>query len=225
MRLANLVFGVVGMVLCSAVATEARAQDEKTQDDAADGGGESDKKEADKKDEDEPKAKKKAEEPEDTNDNEDDVRFRGGISGGGGIMYFTVGSSFGNESLLLGIGGIDGRVGVQFNDMIGLYVQPQVGIYGASGAVGGLAAGAILVDFTFFDQLFVGVGAGGGVLNNPAAAEIIARFGGYPVFGEGEGGRRKGLMLGIDFRLFIAPTGGSTLIAPSPTLNIGYEAY
>ncbi len=32
-------------------------------------------------------------------------------------------------------------------------------------------------------------------------------------------------MLGIAMRLFIAPSGGATWVAPSPTFNIGYEAF
>lgn len=167
---------------------------------------------------------KKPLEPEEEED-EDGVRFRGGISGGGGAMIFATSSSFGG-TYNLGIGGVDGRIGVQINDLIGVYAQPQVGIYGGGLGVGGLAGGALVVDFTFFDQLFVGVGGGGAILNNPAAGEVIVRVGGYPAFGLGENGiRRKGLMIGIDLRIFIAPTGADTLIAPSPTLNIGYEAY
>ncbi len=173
--------------------------------------------------EDDEPAKKKAppaEEPD-----EDGVRFRGGISGGGGAMIFATDSSLGG-SFTLGIGGLDGRLGVQINDLIGIYAQPQLGIYGGDIGVGGLAGGVLVVDFTFIDQIFVGVGGGGGILNNPAAGEVILRAGGYPAFGLGEDGiRRKGLMLGVDLRVFIAPTGSGTLIAPSPTFNIGYEAY
>ncbi len=157
---------------------------------------------------------------------EDHPRFRGGISAGGGLMFFTAASSFGNASATFGIGGLDGRLGVQINDLIGVYVQPQVGVYGASAGVGGLAGGAALIDFTFIDRLFVGVGGGGVILNSPGAGEVILRVGGYPAMGFGaDKVRRKGLMLGIDMRIFIAPSGGATLVAPSPTFNIGYEAF
>jgi hypothetical protein len=183
-----------------------------------------------KKKGDEKGEKKKDQEVEDEEpEDEDGVRFRGGISGGGGLMMFATDSSLGG-TYKLGIGGVDGRVGVQINDLIGVYLQPQLGIYGGkigeAVGVGGLAGAALLVDFTFIDQIFVAVGGGGGILNNPAAGELIVRFGGYPAFGMAENNiQRKGLMLGIDFRLFVAPTSSGTLIAPSPTLNIGYEVY
>lgn len=155
---------------------------------------------------------------------DDGVRFRGGISGGGGAMIFAAEGA--GLAGTLGVGGVDGRLGVQINDLIGIYAQPQLGIYGGGVGVGGLVGGVAVVDFTFIDQIFVGVGAGGGLLNSPGAAEIIVRAGGYPVFGFGEDNvRRKGLMVGLDLRTFIAPTAGVTIIGISPTVNIGYEAF
>lgn len=218
--LASMLWPLAAVFALSVSFREARADDEPAgEDKPADQAEPAAKPAADDEEEDAPARKKQPAE------REEEVLFRGGISGGGGIMYFTTDSQLGG-SVLAGVGGVDGRVGVQFNDLIGLYVQPQVGLYGASGAIGGLAGGAVVVDFTFFDQLFVGAGAGAVVLNNPAAAEVILRVGGYPAFGFGEdGNRRKGLMLGIDFRLFIAPFNSETIIAPSPTFNIGYEAY
>jgi hypothetical protein len=151
---------------------------------------------------------------------EDEPRFRGGISGGGGGFFI--------EGVAGGIGGLDGRLGVQINDLIGVYAQPQLGIYGVtlSGfgtGIGGMVAGTVAVDFTFIDQIFVGVGGGGGILNNPAAGELLFRAGGYPLIGFGDDGiRRKGLMLSADVRVFFV-SGGLTVV--SPTVNIGYEAF
>jgi len=149
---------------------------------------------------------------------DDEVRFRGGISGGGGGIFLN---GYG-----LGLGGVDGRLGVQLMDLIGIYVQPQLGIYGGSigGAtgIGGLIGGSAVVDFTFIDQLFVGVGGGGGILNNPAFGEVHFRAGGYPLMGFGEDGIiRKGLMLSADVRLFFVS--GTVLV--SPTASIGYEVF
>lgn len=149
---------------------------------------------------------------------DDGVRFRGGVSGGGGALI--------GAGLTLGMGGFDGRMGVQINDLIGVYAQPQLSIYGGSAGflsgVGGIAGGTAVVDFTFIDQIFVGAGAGYAVLNNPHGPVVHIRAGGYPLFGYGEDGiRRKGLMLGADLRLHIVS--GEVFVAPMA--SIGYEAF
>ncbi|HSC86167.1 MAG TPA: hypothetical protein VLC09_02810, partial [Polyangiaceae bacterium] len=87
----------------------------------------------------------------------DGARFRFGVAGGGGFLSGS--DSFGG-SATYGYGGMDLRFGAQINDLIGVYAQPQLGFYGANGGVGGLAGVTALVDFTFLDQFFVGVGAG-----------------------------------------------------------------
>jgi len=79
-----------------------------------------------------------------------------------------------------------------------------------------------VVDFTFLDQIFVGAGGGGIILQSVPAGELHIRAGGYPVFTHGlDGLRRKGLMLGLDMRIFFA--GGATVM--NPMLSVGYEAY
>jgi hypothetical protein len=165
-----------------------------------------------------PAKARRAEIPEEEEVDEDGVRFRGGVSGGGGGLFL--------ENYTMGIGGFDGRVGVQINDLIGVYAQPQVGVYGGDlggiGGIGGLAGASVVVDFTFLDQIFVGAGGGFAILNNPLAGELHLRAGGYPLMGYGEDGvRRKGLMLSADVRMFFLE--GYVLL--SPTASIGYEAF
>lgn len=123
-------------------------------------------------------------------------------------------------------GGVDLRLGLQINELIGIYVQPQLGFYagefGGVTGVGGLLGGSILADFTFADRLFAAAGAGFALLNNPSGPEIHLRAGGYPLASSGgENGRRKGLMLGVDVRMHFVS--GSTFFAP--TLCIGYESF
>lgn len=148
----------------------------------------------------------------------DGVRFRGGISGGGGGLFVS--------GFAAGVGGLDGRLGVQINDLVGLYVQPQfcvgAGKLGNGTGFTGTAGGSLVVDFTLADRFFVGVGGGGGVINNPAAGMVHFRVGGYPAMGYGANGiRRKGLMLGADVRIWVAS--GITVL--SPMASIGYEAF
>jgi hypothetical protein len=154
---------------------------------------------------------------------EDGVRFRGGISGGAGAEVVL-------DCCTAGMGGVDGRLGVQVMDLLGIYAQLH-GSFGSFGEIAGsalfgltgTAAATVLADFTFIDQIFVGAGAGYGVLNNPHGPVVHLRAGGYPYMDFGEDGvRRKGLMLGVDVRVFIT-TGD--LIAVYPMAQIGYEAF
>jgi hypothetical protein len=150
---------------------------------------------------------------------EDGLRFRGGVDiAGGGLLV----SGFG-----VGMGGVDGRIGLQINDLIGAYVQPHLafggGKYHGASVFTGVAGASGIVDFTFFDQLFVGGGGGFayvGEIPDPGAS-LHFRFGGYPLQGDGEGARRKGLLIGADLHVHFVQ--GFTLL--QPMLAIGYEAF
>jgi hypothetical protein len=152
----------------------------------------------------------------------DGARFRWGISAGGG--YEKVAGFSGP------MGGVDCRLGVQINDMWAVYAQPHISIGSLSTGTGSLGiAGltgtfgvAALGEVTFIDRLFAAAGVGYGVLNNPSGFMVQARLGGYPLMGRGEDGiRRKGLMLGVDFRTIFVQ--GYTAILVFGT--IGYEAF
>lgn len=152
----------------------------------------------------------------------DGVRFRGGISAGGGGLY------------LLGRGmpgaTVDGRIGVQFNDLIALYAQPQLAFFyleqdspfGEFDSAIGVLGGTALLDFTFWDDFFLAAGGGVAVLNNPVVPAIHFRTGFYPWMEHGEDNvRRKGFLLGFDLRLL--PYGGEVNVMP--TVSLGYDAY
>lgn len=173
----------------------------------------------------------------------DGARFRGGVD-------VTFGGLFGSKDAVKYTGfagGVDGHIGVQINDLVGIYAVPHF-TFGkvkvevppldqSSGWV--VFTGTAVVDFTFIDQIFVGVG-GGGTYQGPTCTNcqalgggvLHARFGGYPVIGLGEDGiRRKGLMIGAElFVNFVsqlsAPAGVDTsIIFIEPMLTIGYEAF
>lgn len=151
-------------------------------------------------------------------DGADGTRFRFGVAAGLGMMFSSVPT--------FTYSGVDLRFGAQINDMIAVYAVPQLGYYftGAEGTfgAGGLAGVSAIVDFTFIDRVFVGGGAGFGVLNNPSGPELHFRAGGYPLMSKSsEKVRRKGLMLGMDLRVHFLE--GLTVVAP--TLNIGYDAF
>ena len=148
----------------------------------------------------------------------DGVRFRGGISLGGGGEFVS--------GFTAGLGGLDGRLGVQINKLVGVYLQPHFSAgAGSIGSVSGAtatAAATVLADFTFIDRIFVGAGAGYGLVNNPHGAAIHVRFGGYPLMKFSEvAPRRKGLMVGADLRTYFTQVGPVVQLMAA----VGYEAY
>ena len=152
----------------------------------------------------------------------DGLRFRGGISLGGGLEKVSIVSG--------PMVGVDGRLGVQVNNLLAIYAQPHLSFGSLSASAGGTTvsgatgtfAVAAMADVTLIDHLFVGAGFGYGILNNPKGPMFQARLGGYPLMTRGENGiRRKGLMIGGDFRsIFITGATGIMLMAA-----IGYEAF
>ena len=86
----------------------------------------------------------------------------------------------------------------------------------------GTFVGAVMGEATFIDRLFVGAGAGYGILNNPSGAAIEGRFGGYPIMSRSETGpRRKGLTVAGDVRAIFVDGATGTLIMGC----IGYDAF
>jgi len=146
------------------------------------------------------------------------ARFRFGVAGGPGLIA--------GSRTLLGYGGFDLRLGMQLNQQVGLYVQPQLGLYGGdagnTSGVGGVAGVSGLVDVMLTDELFVAGGAGYAVLTSLAGPELHLRFGGYPVLrGGSAGARRKALMLGVDLRVYFLDVAAFV----APTFNVGFETF
>jgi hypothetical protein len=152
----------------------------------------------------------------------DGVRFRGGIALSGGGEFAS--------GFEVGMGGVEGCVGVQINNLIGLYVQPSLSVgvgrlRGVEGVTGTLGISA-LIDFTITDYFFAGIGGGAGILNNPFGPEIHFRVGGYPVVVVGEDGySRQGLMLGIDARIFFLQNGPEMYPVTQILASVGYEVF
>jgi len=145
--------------------------------------------------------------------------------------------------------GAQGNLGVQVNDLIGIYAAPSLDII--FGDLGGVNLGtAVLVDFTFDDTIQIGVGpdigafaAIGGDSSGIAAAggQLYGgrlHFAAFPLVGDGANGiRRKGLALGLDVRFLVGEVGFAALSSSgtasatatdfilSPMAFIGYEAF
>lgn len=155
-------------------------------------------------------------------DSSDGGRFRFGINGAVGME-----SAAGASGAMFGM---DLRLGYQLNNLLAIYLQPHLSFGSLSMSGGGVTASGVTGTFiatvmgeaTFLDRFFGGAGVGYGLFNNPSGFAIDLRAGGYPLMGHGdEGPRRKGLMLGVDFRTVFLD--GATGI--HFTGNIGYEAF
>lgn len=149
----------------------------------------------------------------------DGGRFRFGVALGAGPLS--------TDGLSMTYYGADLRFGWQLNDALAVYAQPQLGYYQIDGASalfgsGGLIGTSVVADYTLMDRFFAGAGVGYAVLNSPSGLELHLRAGGYPLMSRSDSKvRRRGLMLGLDFRMHFVE--GYTFIAP--TFNVGYDAF
>ena len=122
--------------------------------------------------------------------------------------------------------GIDGRIGVQINNIFGIYAQPHLSFGGGSSGATGTFAATALVDFTFIDRIFVAAGGGYGLANAPSGPALHIRAGAYPLVGRGDGSIvRKGLMVGVDARLIFISDAAPSYTVVQVMGAIGYEAF
>ena len=172
----------------------------------------------------------------------DGARFRGGVSLEGGALTVP-------NVVNVGVAGVQGQLGAQINNFVGVYAVPSFDI--VFGKVGGVnLSSAVLVDFTL-GSVSIGVGpdvgvfAGIGGSSTSMSAAGGALYGGrlhlawYPVLDKSENrARRKALAIGVDLRVLTGGTafetvtrssvsasadGSSFVLAPMAT--IGYQAF
>jgi hypothetical protein len=156
----------------------------------------------------------------------DGPRLRAGISVGAGGLFA--------DGYGVGLAGIDGRIGVQINNLVGIYAQPYFvggdGSYAAgSGSVVSFGADAV-IDFTLASRFFIGVGGGGGGTllkgGNGDSGQLLFRVGFYPIVVRRlRRPGRGGLMLGLDVRpIFLSGLGNEVNLVQA-TANIGWELF
>lgn len=174
---------------------------------------------------------------------EDGPRFRGGISLEGGALL--------PSHVALGAVGPQGQLGVQVDNLLGIYAVPAFDIlFGPAGGVD--LTFAVMADFTLLDDvLTVGGGLDSGVFaaiggnGTSAAAAAGAQYGvrGHAAWNalvtKGPNGiRRKALVVGLDLRFLVGPEGSETVTATggsvsasthgfvfSPMVTVGYVAF
>jgi hypothetical protein len=178
-------------------------------------------------------------------DDRDGGRFRGAIAGTAGALVYP------DAGLALGVTGVQGEIGGQINDLVGIVFIPGLGI--VFGKQGGLyASAAALVDFTIDDLISLGVGPeataflavganGDGSGGSASGGGLVGgrlHFAVHPALGYGQNGiRRKALSIGVDLRFLRGPaaavefgengggTGSVNAFIFSPMASIGYTAF
>jgi hypothetical protein len=167
----------------------------------------------------------------------DGARFRGEVQLDGGLFDLT--------GTPLGSLGASGQLGAQFDDLTGLYVVAGFADHlSSSGGFDFLAAAVI--DFTFLDD-YITAGAGpeaswgntganggtGGGAGPQYGGRIHLAWNAYVVRSK-NGSRRRGLTVGVDTHIDVAPgatqafglgNATSTKVLISPILSVGYIAF
>jgi len=142
----------------------------------------------------------------------------------------------------LGFVGVQGQLGVQIDDLLGVYAAPHIDVLGGPTGSGVQLGGALLVDFTLAHIFTVGVGPelagfaalGGAGLSGGILFGARLHLAVNPlVVLSRHGLRRKALTLGLDLPLFAGGGAGALSttraatdeLVASPTFTIGYQAF
>jgi small nuclear ribonucleoprotein (snRNP)-like protein len=156
----------------------------------------------------------------------DAVRFRAGLSAGGGFAYVSTSSG----SAVAPMVGFSGRLGVQFNHIFSVYYQNTGALPIASGATTFFDYNSLLADFTVGHIFDIGAGPSADVMtvsgsNGSASTTAVlpglhARLALTPRGGaKGPGPHRSGLSVALDIHPTFGP--GGVLLTMSPV--VGYE--
>lgn len=144
----------------------------------------------------------------------------------------SVGQEFGTtdagQSFSGQLYGVDWRIGMRINEPISIYLHTHLSFgtvgpdQGSGGGVTGNIAGAVVGEYMLPMRLFVGAGAGYGVLNNPNGPLVEARAGYYP-FKTNANGKARRLNVALDSRWYMvgSPYGTVTQIS----LSLGYDRF
>ncbi|CAN5589715.1 hypothetical protein BH09MYX1_BH09MYX1_57180 [soil metagenome] len=146
------------------------------------------------------------------------LRFRGGIGALGGVTFGGPGAAF----------AIQGRVGVQFNGVFALFLEPELLAGGGSGGVLGLVSLSPIFELTLADHFFVGIGPCvqfGAYAANTGNIEPAITGGAKLRLGLGFGSstplRRQHFTIALETRLLVSPETGTGMLLG---IAMGYDA-
>jgi hypothetical protein len=122
--------------------------------------------------------------------------------------------------------GVDWRIGARVTDAISVYLHSHMSFgtvtdHGVDGITGNLA-GALVGEYMLPMRVFVGAGAGYGVLNNPNGPLVEARAGYYP-FKSNAVGKARRLNVALDARWYMVGEPYGTITQVS--LSLGYDRF
>lgn len=122
--------------------------------------------------------------------------------------------------------GVDWRIGAKISDAFAVYADTHLSFgtakIGAASGVTGNFASALIGEYTLPQRVFIGGGAGYGVLNNPSGPLAQVRVGWYPgAHGDSEKARR--LNVAVDGRFYFAGDAIGTVSQIS--LTLGYDRF
>lgn len=122
--------------------------------------------------------------------------------------------------------GLDWRIGAKINDALAIYLQSHLSFgtahIGAASGVTGNFATAVMGEYLLPARVFVGGGAGYGVLNNPSGPLAALRAGWYP-FEKTSQGKARRLNVAFDARFYFA--GDQIGTVSHYALSIGYDRF
>lgn len=163
------------------------------------------------------------------------VRVRGGVAAAGGAIVVPDHPG----GFAVGTAGVQGEVGIQFLDLVGLYWVPQLDVAAGPNIGGVNLSTAAVVDIAPIDEFSVAVGPDLGVFaavgDDGLAAGLTygarLRLNVNPYVYVARNGRRQALTLGIDVRLMrgavgvLADESSASDFAFQPMLTLGYRAF
>ena len=124
---------------------------------------------------------------------------------------FSAGQEFGGDrDIAATLFGADWRIGWRINEPLSVYLHSHLSFgNGKEGNVSGATgtfASALIAEYMLPMRVFVGGGAGYGVLNNPSGPLVAARVGYYPFESKAVGKSRR-LNVTLDYRAYFAKQG------------------
>ena len=165
----------------------------------------------------------------------DEARMRLGIALEGGGLFAP-------GLAELGFVGLQGQLGVQFNDVFAVYAAPNVDFATGWRQAGLQVGGAVMADFTILHVFTIGIGpelegfvvGGGGDLTGGVLFGARMRLALNPLVSiDRRQARREALTIGLDLRLVSGGAAGQLSgrgagaadLVGGPTLFIGYQAF
>jgi hypothetical protein len=141
----------------------------------------------------------------------------------------SAGQEFGGDRDISGtMFGFDWRIGYRISEPVSVYLHSHMSFgsasenNGASKGLTGTFATALMGEYMLPMRLFVGGGAGWGVLNNPNGPLAEARVGYYPMKTSAVGKARR-LNVALDARFYFANQGYGTV--NQIQLSLGYDRF